>query len=94
MGVPRPLMYLMISGGWCSNYLIRNSLPSLLPFIARAQGFTDSQLATLLGAFFPGCAAAYLPRSVSLRHDTWAWTPRHLRSETPGASVLHGLWRL
>ena len=72
MQVPRPIMYVMISGAWCTNYLVRNSLPSLLPFIARAQGFTDTQLATLLGAFFPGCASAE-PSGPSLSHAS----PRH-----------------
>ena len=91
-GVPRPLMYLLISGGWCSNYLIRNSLPSLLPFVARAQvtttlsrthslshthslslalsravfpqGFSDAQLATLLGAFYPGYLLTQIPAGI------------------------------
>ena len=58
MQVPRPIMYLMISGAWCTNYLVRNSLPSLLPFIARAQGFTDTQLATLLVRTIDATAAA------------------------------------
>ena len=64
MGVPRPLMYLLISGGWCSNYLIRNSLPSLLPFVAKAQGFSDAQLATLLGAFYPGYLLTQIPAGI------------------------------
>lgn len=57
-------MYLMISCTWCSNYLVRNALPSLLPFVAQARGFTTAQLAMLLAAFFPGYLCTQVPAGI------------------------------
>ena len=51
----RAVMYALTSGVTCFNFLLRNGIPTLIPFIVEAQGYTSAQAAMLLGGFFPGC---------------------------------------
>ena len=57
-------MYLMIAGQGLTNWVPKTSLPSLIPLMATSFGWSDAQKATLLSAFFPGCA--YLSGTESL----------------------------
>ena len=60
----RAVMYALTSGVTCFNFLLRNGIPTLIPFIVEAQGYTSAQAAMLLGGFFPGCERIPCPAAV------------------------------
>ena len=54
-------MYVMLSGLPMTNYLIRGALPSLIPLIAAAEGWTQGQVVILLSSFYPGYLSTQVP---------------------------------
>jgi hypothetical protein len=57
MGTPRAVMYAMIGLCQMCNYVVRQALPSLIPLIAAAAGYSAAERALLLASFFPGYLA-------------------------------------
>jgi hypothetical protein len=58
----RKLVYTMLSGQLLCNFSIRYMLAPLTSvFIAAEAGYTESQQAALLGAFFPGYMLTQFP---------------------------------
>lgn len=55
------LMCVMLALQSSSNHLIRGSLPTLVPLIAAAGGYSDAERAMMLGAFFPGYLLTQIP---------------------------------
>ena len=63
-GTARPVMYAMIGACQMANYVVRQSLPSLIPLIAKSAGFGTSEVALLLASFFPGYLLTQVPAGV------------------------------
>eukprot|EP01051_Picozoa_sp_SAG22_P000663 SAG22_NODE_19_length_32182_cov_39.206963_20_plen_296_part_00 len=57
----RPALLSPFRPAQMTNYLIRGALPSLIPLIAEAQGWSEAQIAMLLSAFFPGYLLTNVP---------------------------------
>ena len=68
----RAVMYALTSGVTCFNFLLRNGIPTLIPFIVEAQGYTSAQAAMLLGGFFPGCERIPSPKRSALQRCSGA----------------------
>jgi sugar phosphate permease len=47
-----------------TNWIIRNAINTLIPFICREQGFSEDQRAMLLAAFYPGYVGAHIPGGI------------------------------
>ena len=54
-------MPILLSAQPVTNWVIRGSISFLVPFIAKEMGFTHSERAMLLGAFYPGYVASHVP---------------------------------
>ena len=50
-----------------TNYLIRGALPSLVPIIAKTQGWSENQVALLLSAFYPGYLLTQIPSGLAVK---------------------------
>ena len=50
----RVAMYALTAGVTMINFLLRNGIPNLVPFIVQEQGYSASEAALLLAGFFPG----------------------------------------
>lgn len=59
----RARMYVGLAAVGLANWVPKNSVASLVPFIVADRGYTESQRAMLLGSFFPGYLATMLPAS-------------------------------
>ena len=57
----RLFMCVMLALQSSSNHLIRGVLPTLVPLIAAANGYSDAERAMMLGAFFPGYLVTQIP---------------------------------
>lgn len=55
-GSARLTMWLLMLLPWLACHAVRKGLPILIEFICQDLGYSDTQKAQLLGAFFPGCA--------------------------------------
>ena len=51
-----------------TNWIIRNAINTLIPFICREQGFSEDQRAMLLAAFYPGYVGAHIPGGILVQH--------------------------
>ena len=54
-------MYALTAGVTMMNFLLRNGIPNLVPFIVQEQGYSASEAALLLAGFFPGYMITQVP---------------------------------
>ncbi len=57
----RVAMYGLTAGVTMINFLLRNGIPNLVPFIVQEQGYSASEAALLLAGFFPGYMVTQVP---------------------------------
>ena len=57
----RLAMYGLTAGVTMINFLLRNGIPNLVPFIVEEQGYSASEAALLLAGFFPGYMITQVP---------------------------------
>ena len=64
MAEHRFVMPALLSFQPATNWIIRNAINTLIPFICREQGFSEDQRAMLLAAFYPGYVGAHIPGGI------------------------------
>jgi ACS family sodium-dependent inorganic phosphate cotransporter len=57
----RLLMYALTSGVTAFNFLLRQGIPTLIPFITAEYGWSSTEAALLLSGFFPGYMLTQIP---------------------------------
>jgi hypothetical protein len=63
----RYVMHCLLGSAYGMNILQRNSVNFIVPFIVRAQKFSDAQAAVLLAGFFPGYVVTQIPAGLIAR---------------------------
>eukprot|EP01050_Picozoa_sp_SAG11_P014223 SAG11_NODE_1728_length_4367_cov_4.915183_6_plen_110_part_00 len=57
----RAMMYALTAGVTAFNFLIRQGIPTMIPFIAKEYSYSAAKNAILLAGFFPGYMVTQVP---------------------------------